>query len=158
MRRTLIVMATATLLGACGGAEPAAEADDGAGAGAEAVEPADEGGDEGGAPVAAEEPAEPAEEGPGDGSRCLPVANCNSFANQTCARVTPDGEALGEDGEPIERARVLEACPGERGVDQSVQECFGYVDRGQSCRRAPAVRNAEWPCAWEGEACRVQSF
>lgn len=150
-----ILLGLALALAGCGGgggAEPGgedtAEAEAQSGGEDEAAL-----GDEGDAVA---EPGE--EEAPtDDGMRCLAVAQCGSFANQSCALVDANGAPLGPDGERMQGASVEEACPGERGVDTSVSECFEYIESQGSCRRRPAVRAPEWPCARTDEGgCDIQ--
>ncbi|HJL17634.1 MAG TPA: hypothetical protein RMH99_18365 [Sandaracinaceae bacterium LLY-WYZ-13_1] len=152
----LLMTCVAALALACGGGE---------------AEPEPTGADEqsGGEEVATTEPAAgeetaetelppPAEadepEVPDDGLACLPVSRCHSFANQDCALVDEGGAIQDESVS----GRVQQACPGERGVADSVQQCFDYIEAGESCgRNMPALRAPEWPCGRTPEGgCEVQ--
>ncbi|MGE0790215.1 MAG: hypothetical protein AB7S26_31360 [Sandaracinaceae bacterium] len=129
------------ILASCGGGggedSQSSGAGDRAGGGGEATveeEPA----------TMAADTAEREQEPDGDGARCVAVSHCHSFANQSCARVSADGTI---EDEAVSGGRVLEACPGARGIADSVTECFEYIEISEGCRSTPELRAPEWPCA-----------
>lgn len=128
------------LLGACGGgSEDAAEDDDAVVAtGGDEDTGDDLGTDDDVVDVEDDGDAE-AED---DGLRCLPVSRCHSFANQACALVDEAGEIQDEGVE----GDVRQACPGERGIADSVTECFDYIETGGRCGRTPDLVDPQWPC------------
>lgn len=139
MRTRLLTACLAALLFACGGGDDTTASDTAA-----SDDTASAGGDEAvTAPPADEGETAEADADEDDGMRCLPVSHCHSFANQDCALVDADGNVQGEE---FSSGSVERACPGERGVADSVQECFDLVEISQDCRRRPELRHPEWPC------------
>lgn len=140
MRTRHLCACLAALLFACGGGDDSAatstETTTSSG-GDDTVATADEGA---GATAEAEAGGDGEED---DGMTCMPVSRCHSFANQDCTLVDADGNIQGEQ---FSSGSVERACPGERGVAASVQECFDYVEISQDCRRRPELRHPEWPC------------
>ncbi|MEZ4335733.1 MAG: hypothetical protein R3B82_03810 [Sandaracinaceae bacterium] len=130
----------ATFLLACGGGDDGSGSDEPSSTtGDEAVETSSTD-DEAVEEAAATDESDDEED---DGMRCLPVSHCHSFANQDCALVDADGHVQNEQ---LSSGSVEQACPGQRGVADSVQECFDYVEISESCRTRPELRHPEWPC------------
>ncbi len=141
MRTEILFACLAALTFGCGGGdgdstdtEPTAQTSGDEGS----TPPPDEGSDEG-----EDGEAEDGDDEEEDGMSCLPVSRCHSFANQACALVDAEGAIQGEE---LSAGSVERACPGERDVADSVQECFDYVEISESCRRRPELRHPEWPC------------
>lgn len=148
MQTRLLIATLASMLIACGGSD---SADDTTPARDDTTDTGDE---------AALEPGDGQSDNPepdevDDGSSCLPVSRCRSFANQGCALVNADGAVQGED---FSAGRVLEACPGGRGVSTGVTECFNYVELSAGCgRNLPDINAPAWPCGRDDAGgCTVQ--
>lgn len=142
MRTEILFACLAALTFGCGGGDGASETEPTAETSGDegTTPPPDDGSDEG---EAEDGEAEEDDEEEDDGMSCLPVSRCHSFANQACALVDAEGAIQGEE---FSAGSVERACPGERGVADSVQECFDYVEISEECRRRPELRHPEWPC------------
>jgi len=149
MRSRLLTLGLASLLLACGGGDDANDTttvNDTNDTGDEDTSSGE--GDEGDVADSDEPPAE-------EGGPCYPVSRCHSFANQDCAPISVDGEI---EGEAFSAGTIREACPGQRGVSDALQECFSYVEISEGCgRRMPDIAEPAWPCGRnEDGTCGVQ--
>ena len=151
MRTRLLIVCLASMLTACGGGD---DADDTTTVGNDTSDTGDEAPPDPG-DGELDEPTDTEPEEEDDGTSCLPVSRCHSFANQDCAAVDAEGNI---EGEAFSAGRVREACPGGRGMAETITECFNFIELSEGCGRSlPDLREPAWPCGRnEDGSCGVQ--